>query len=285
MWNAIAKGDKRVTGVNRKVLESLVNHEAHQAFAAQDNVTYDLLTGLFDVYTEEPIPFNAPLESATALSNDQMVLDIQTVLNAQQQAAAAQKLVLQPAIVEQDAGPPVIIRTPEGETPAINLQTGEQRSVYIQPPPHHDVEQLYANLHTNYHAVGAAATSGHMSSSSRDQPSYVTDYVPARYKGPREDPGVFFQPSRSSHEPSGEPRAGVHKMERPKMRKVQIEVPDGHGHIITTTKRVVVPSSHRDEDERYRNAQRAAASEVNHEAQILERKKIKYERKRQSLFG
>lgn len=75
-----------------------------------------------------------------------------------------------------------------------------------------------------------------------------------------------------------EPKRGL------KMRKVDITDREGN-YITTVTKRLFVPVSHKDEDERYRNAQRAANQETSQEAQVLEVKKSKFEKRRKNFYG
>jgi hypothetical protein len=286
LWNSLATGH-RVHGPNLKLLESMVKREADQAWASDDKIKFDLLNQLFELYTEPQTPFTPAIEASAALSNASMVADIQRVLHAQQQVAATAGAILQPGIIEDprvaDRGAPVIIRTPDGETPALDLPTGEQRSVHVQPPAPADHEELYRSLHRNYTNVALAATGSSSSSS-----SWNAEYAPGqRYSGPNQDPGKFFVPretAKSSGDMIGIPHHPM-GLERAKSRRLRTDSIDDQGHIVTTMKRIFVPASHKDEDERYRNAQRAANQETSQEARVLETKKSKYEKRRQNFYG
>jgi hypothetical protein len=205
-----------------------------------------------------------------------MVSDIQRVLNAQQDVAAAAQAVTRPGIIEDpfvpDLSLPSILRTPEGEAPAMNVNTGEVRSVYVIPTAPTNIEEAYENSRKNYHQVAAAASSSSSERSYPPQPSQ-TAYDSWNFFHAMANRQKYLESSSSS------------SRRNDRLKRVEVEEPDSHGHIITTSKRILVPASHRDEEERFRNAQRAAASEQSSEAQVLERKKATFQRRRATFYG
>jgi hypothetical protein len=275
MWNTMARGE-RVS--NLGLLKHQVKKEADEAFSKNDTVLHDLLWGLYDIYKEPPTPFSAPLQSHAALTREQMVSDIQRVLNAEQNVAAAAQAVARPGIFEDpfvpDRGMPSMLRTPEGETPAMNVDTGEVRSVFVIPTAPLSAEELYANSRKNYHQVAEAA-----SSSSSDA---TAGRFPPEPSQTADDSWNFFH-AMADRQKYLESSSSSRRNDR--LKRVEVEEPDTHGHIITTSKRILVPASHRDEEERFRNAQRAAAMEQSSEAQVLERKKATFQRRRATFYG